>query len=614
MPSYPHKYGTWWPKQLSDFELEGLCFKHNCTDRERLYHFRQFLKFTMPDLEWNEWLHRQMSAYCEKPKDANDSHFFRSISLTGCATAGKTFSAGVFAYHWWVVAPEESIVILTSTTKEMISRRVWPIIQQCHHSYRQNVSKLFGCEEDELPQGNLVDSRKTLEFQRGKSDRSIAAIAVKDGETSKAEANIRGQHAPRMLVIIDEANKTPEAIFGTIPNLRKATRECLVIVIGNPESRLDPHGKCCEPIHGWSSRSPDQTTWDTKGVPEWQIDPGVCLQFRGEDSPNVKGHRTVFPYLYTLEDYHASQKTGIKNTPRFWTMDAGEWLPDGFCNTVFSETMVDSCRLRHRHTFRSQATPISFLDPGFGGDACVQKIAHLGDLQDGRQALNVVATYNITLDPRSQEDYEHQIARQAQQNCAKHQVRPENFGLDATAIGRGVASILYTDWSPKILKLEFGGSPTEHPASQDDRRPAKEVYDRRVTELWFSAREFALAKQLGGLDDNTLIQFCGRIYDFAGKKYRLETKDDAKQRLRRSPDDADAVAGLVAIARERHGVIPGSHNHQANRPSNEPPDPESFEYQHRMATLIHENANITSLQDEFSDLAPDPVDSPQAPW
>ncbi|MBM2845747.1 MAG: hypothetical protein HW407_1059 [Bacteroidetes bacterium] len=246
---------------------------------------------------------------------------------------------------------------------------------------------------------------------------------------------------------------------------------------------------------------------------------------------------------------------GVRKTLRYWVMAAGEWAPDGFCNTVFNETMLED--LRRSLIFKSMSTPVSFLDPGFGGDSCVQKIGMLGDLDDGRMGINLSASYELQLDQESGEDYEHQIARQTVENCKKHGVEPENFGLDSTAIGRGVASLLYTNWSSRILKLEFGGRPSEKAASADDRRPADEVYDRKVTELWMSAREFALGKQLGNLDDKVIIQMCGREYDMVGKKYRLETKEDCRARIRRSPDDADALCGLVELARQRHGAVGG---------------------------------------------------------
>ena len=199
---------------------------------------------------------------------------FRCLALAGCATSGKTFAAGLFASAWWAVDPLNSIVILTSTTKEMIRRRVWPIVQQHAHSAQDAVTG------QKLIMGHLLEGNKTtLQAERGNDKHAIFAQAVAQGETSKAVENIKGQHAPRILIVVDEATGTPEAILQTIPNLRKSCQEFIIIVIGNPVSPLDPHGRICEPANGWESVTVDSQSWRTAGVPEWQIEPGVCLHF-----------------------------------------------------------------------------------------------------------------------------------------------------------------------------------------------------------------------------------------------------------------------------------------------------------------------------------------------
>jgi hypothetical protein len=75
------------------------------------------------------------------------------------------------------------------------------------------------------------------------------------------------------------------------------------------------------------------------------------------------------------------------------------------------------------------------------------------------------------------------------------------------------------------------------------------VYDRRVTELWYNCREVLAAGQLRGLDQPTCSQFCSRTYELKSRKIRLETKAECKERIGRSPDDADCAAVMVEVAR-----------------------------------------------------------------
>jgi RimJ/RimL family protein N-acetyltransferase len=156
-------------------------------------------------------------------------------------------------------------------------------------------------------------------------------------------------------------------------------------------------------------------------------------------------------------------------------------------------------------------------------------------------------------------DNEHQLARQIIMNCKAHEVIPANFGLYSTGTGKGIASVLFTDWSNETFKVEEGGLPSEAPTSESDRRPAREVYDRRVTELWFSAKELALGRQLYGVDNATLAELCAREYTTTGKpwRYRIETKDEFKPKLGHSCDKADALVGLCELVRVRHGLLGG---------------------------------------------------------
>jgi hypothetical protein len=111
------------------------------------------------------------------------------------------------------------------------------------------------------------------------------------------------------------------------------------------------------------------------------------------------------------------------------------------------------------------------------------------------------------------------------------------------------------EWSPLVVGVEFGGAPSSTAVSADDGTLCKDAYDRRVTELMYNCRELLLAGQLKGLDRVTVSQFCSRTYGYKGKKKSVETKDDCKLRIGRSPDDADTIAIMVELARQR-GLSP----------------------------------------------------------
>lgn len=570
-----HKYGLKLDAKYNDIQLELKAF---CLGWPEEYgglgkfgHCRRGMEMLYPRMQWNPWLERMFKAFCNEDYAVKqDGNIVRVVSLVGVAAAGKTFATGRYAHFWWLAAPNDSIVILTSTSKLSIGQRVWPVIQSSYYEAREAYAAFMSVHPDQVQIGNLIDSRKILQATKGDEKHAIFAQSVKDGETAKAEAFIRGQHACRILISIDEAGETPEAIYGAISNMRKGCFDLTIIISDNSVSRLNPHGRCCAPRGGWKNRIHAADHWPTEGVPEWQIDPGVCHQFRGADSPNVIAGRTLYPYLYTWEDYKNSQKEGIKNSLRYWRYDAGEWAPDGVSNTVFNEVMAMNCQMQEGVTFLSFSEPISFLDPAYGGDDCIQCIGRIGDVEGGRAgerrlAILIEKMIPIGVEPGKcgsdgkEIDVITQIAMSVIANCKIYNVQAKNFGLFTTGAGIGVASRLFTDWSNEILQVEEGGRPSDLPASLTDSRPAKDVYDRKVTELWFSAREFALGHLLRGVDNTTLIELCMREFETVGKpwKYCIEKKEDFRPKLGKSPDRADSLCGLVELARVRWGALGG---------------------------------------------------------
>jgi hypothetical protein len=295
--------------------------------------------------------------------------------------------------------------------------------------------------------------------------------------------------------------------------------------------------------------------WKTTGVREWNIKPGVAIHFSGRRSPNVRRGKTFIKYLYTRENWIDAQ--GNENSLGFWRQDEGFWAPEGLVSTVFDEAAVSRVGGMGRYTWESKSELVAALDPAFGGDEIKLKFGTVGDIEGGRLALEVGETVPVIIEDKPDESAERQIGRQIIQHCKKRGVKPECFGLDATGTGRGVASYLQDNWSPLINKVEFGGAPDDAPVSADDPTSMKDAYDRKVTQLWYQCREMLLAGQLRGLDAPSVQQFCKRMYDYRGKKIVLEKKDECRARIGRSPDDADCVAVMCHVARQRGVVVQG---------------------------------------------------------
>jgi hypothetical protein len=393
-----------------------------------------------------------------------------------------------------------------------------------------------------------------IQAKKGDDKHSIAALAVEQGELQKAINFIKGQHAKRILLVIDEAESTPEAIFHCIPNLRKSCQDFTLLVIGNSTSHLDGHGRVCEPAQGWNSITVEDEQWETKGVSDWQIPPGVCLHFDGFKSPNVAKGRTVYPYIYTWEDYQNAIASDM-NSLGVWTQDRGFWAPEGTCNTVMSETLVEKHTGYGDFTFLDIPTQVASLDPAFGGgNECIFTPGQLGRIEGGRLGLRLLKPVAIKINATSAEPAEYQIASRVRKECAKRRVQPQHFCLDSTGTGRGIGSVLQREWSQDIKLIDSTTAATDRPVSDTDSRPAKDRYDRRASELQFSARAILTAGQLRGLSMEAVREFSAREYIERNGKVRVSTKEEVVLVLGHSPDYSDGVSLLVDLCRD-HGLV-----------------------------------------------------------
>lgn len=524
-PLVEEKYGIRFNAPIPLSIMELFCFrKRHSIDQGglgRYGHLREFVRIMWPNYKWNPWSEWMIQEACE-----NDY-----LGLAGCAASGKTYGITLYAMAWWAADPLNSSVVLTSTTSKMIRKRQWAALQELRG---QSIG---------FP-GNMVDSKTTLQAEKGDDKHGIFAQAVAEGPVEQAVANIQGIHAARMLVIVDEATDTPEAIFDATENLKKGTTEFQLIVIGNPNSYFDPHGRFCEPVDGWKSISVESESWKTKQ--------GICIHFDGNKTPNYRaaGGRIPYPYLIAPDQVAASKRDLGEDSVGYWKFTRGFWAPEGASiSTVLNEALCVKFHTMDGALFQDNVKVIGGLDPAFGGDRCVLRFAHLGRNTDGRMTLLFSKSYIIRISAESNEPASYQIARKTMEICSQEGCPPENLGVDSTGNGSGVCDILSSQWSNRIKRTCFGGAASDMPATGLDNRPAHEVYKNRVTELWFSVREWVMADQIRGLDADTIKEFCSRYFT-GDKKIEVESKRDMKDRSRKSPDLADAASIIVDVARQ----------------------------------------------------------------
>jgi len=193
---------------------------------------------------------------------------------------------------------------------------------------------------------------------------------------------------------------------------------------------------------------------------------------------------------------------------------------------------------------------LAALDPAFTteGDDCILRFAKVGKATDNNLTINLTETIKLQLMDDPNYPLFYQVADQTIELLKKHNVEPENFALDATGAGAGIADIISQRWQSGFVRVSFGGAATDSPISVEDDRPAKQVYANRVTQLWGQIKVIIMSGRMRGLDDQTARELCARIYSLKNERTLLESKKDLKKRTKGgSPDRADALALLTEL-------------------------------------------------------------------
>jgi hypothetical protein len=500
------------------------------TNLSRGQHIKHCIKMLWPQVmdSWNDWNELALWAW------TNHSE----IGVTGCASAGKTFTFTLLCLLEYLAKPMGTRVSLTSTTVPTLRGRVWAEMMR----FTRPVSPLFGL--------NIVDSQTKIQFQKGDDRSSIIAVAVESGSIEHAVGRLQGVHLPRMVIMVDEAAQTNPAIFSARANLQTGTNFYRFVAIANASSMFDAHGLFCEPAMGWGSIQDDDEFWETKT--------GICIRFDGLKSPNVKAGRLLYPYLFSLDNIESIRKTSGEGSLEWNSYVRGMWSKSGVRNTIVDSAMIQEGGAREKVVWAGGGIQtIAALDPAFttDGDDCVMRLAQYGKATDDEVALQLTDCVKLNLMESETYPIFYQIADQAIEILNKHKIKPENFAIDTTGAGAGVADIISQRWNNGFKRVSFGGSATDSAISMEDDRPAKSIYANRVTQLWGQIKSIIMAGRLRGLDDITARELCARIYTLKNERMLIESKKELKKRTKgASPDRADALALLCEIFMENNGM------------------------------------------------------------
>jgi hypothetical protein len=549
-PGLELQWGVWWPQTDNPLMRHLKAFRLGPTEVPgglgRAGHFKAISDMLWgptnkrKKFAWHPWAEKMLDAACEAMEQPKSF-----LAIAGAASTGKSDFGAVWAIINFLCLPSKTMVLVTSTSLKDSRKRIWGAIRD----YWQAIP-------GRAP-GKLVDSVGLIRYDMGTKDGTgsdrcgISLIAAEKSKDKEAYGKLIGFKAPRVLLIADELPELGESVVGAAYSNLAMNPWFQMVGLGNPASYYDAFGVFAKPKAGWASINSESEEWETER--------GKCLRLDGEKSPNISAGRTIYPWLITADFLEQQREALGENSNAYWRMIRGYWSPTGAADGIYSEADIIKFKSDQPAVWLRPPLKVAALDPAFtnGGDRTALYFGMFGDNGEGIKTLLFDRVEFLredvtnTATPRS-----FQIVQQFRDLCVDYGVVPENACFDASGAGKPFGDIVAREWSPRVMRINFGGQASELPASVSDPTPSSERYANRVTEIWFGAKELMRTGQIKGVTPTLARELCARTYSTKkGAQMRLmaEPKPDMKMRIGKSPDEADAALMLVALCRERFG-------------------------------------------------------------
>ena len=508
-------------------------------------------------------------------------HYFAEGFIHHNSSKTRTISKIGLLDYW--AFPEDTLILMTSTTVQGLELRVWGDIKNLFRRARERFP--------DLP-GNVVDAKHGLftdDLSKDKDNEDIRVmnkgiigipmISSQNEYQGMVLKNFAGIKQRRRRLFGDELQFISSDYLKVIDSLDKG--DFKAGLLGNPiASNGKALDKVSEPKDGWGSQGEitKTMTWRNKYN-------GVTVALCGLDSPNFDPETlNRYDYLISQSDVdRVSARPGGKDSAEWWSLIMGIRKAGVISDRVLTVEMIESCG-GFGDCIWSQEPSLKVygVDAGFGGDPCVATYLECGTEVGGVEVMVFAEQFVIPITLSGGTTAEDQIAYRVKADCARFGVPASNIfvecGMRATlavAMGRII--------DPAINAINFGGPATERPVSNDmfvfdektKQRRLKTAYghySKLVTEFAFAVRQVVESKQARRFPRLAAEEFQRRETRFVyGDRHELETKAEYKLRNGgESPNFSDSCMIAVEGARRLGFVIqrinvPAQHDGEQDR-------------------------------------------------
>jgi hypothetical protein len=379
---------------------------------------------------------------------------------------------------WWLYTRPRASVVLTSSSGGQLENILWSEVGARYRASRQP-----------LP-GRLFDT--VYSGLRLPDGRRMFGISVRKTE------NMAGYSGDQLLFVADESSGIDAKIFEALKgNLAGGGH---VLMLGNP---TQVSGEFYDAFHS------------RRGL--WH---GLHIDSR--ESPNVVAGRVLIPGLATREWVDKQTSDWGEGTPAFDVRIAGNF-PSQSTNSVVGLALVEGAVLRWYDGVEAQG-PLSIgvdvarygdddsvLQPRRGNRALPKKRIH------GHNTMEIAGEVIL-------------MARALRRPDERPVIK-----VDVIGVGAGVVD--------RLAELADQEGLTVCPINVAMRATDEANYADLRSQLWFGIRDWLRAGGCIEPDPTLEGELVAPTYSVDSRgRLRVESKDDIKKRLKRSPDAADALA------------------------------------------------------------------------
>lgn len=401
----------------------------------------------------------------------------RHTAVKSCHDTGKSYTAARLA-SWWIDSHAPGEAFVVTTA---------PTGAQVKAILWREINRAH-------TKGGLIGRCNQLEWWIGNE---MVAFGRKPADYSPQA--FQGIHQRYVLVIIDEAGGVPKTMWDAVETL--ATNEfARVLAIGNPDDPATNFFTITQPGTGWNT-----------------------IQISYLDTPAFTGEAVHPDLLHDLISpvWIEERRLMWGEESPLWTSKALGEFPEYAQDTVIPLPFVRA--LQRREDWVVQEDPIVELgvDVGAGGD--FTSIRERRGMKPGR------VWRDHTADPA-------QVVGKTIN--AIHETGATRVKIDVIGIGWGIAGWLEEKKEQGIHNAEVTWVNVGERSSDPTRFP------KLRDEIWWMGRELTqdAAWDLREIDDVTLGQLVAPKYGIdASGRTKVEKKEETRERIGRSPDDADSL-------------------------------------------------------------------------